>query len=80
MSLKKILLMDVVDFFKGINRLFPKPVYHTKEEKKEIERKIVSRYHEGNISLFFGRYKTTEDIENMKKRILNHDFIPKNIY
>lgn len=64
----------IYDLIHQINVMFPKPPIHTEEEKKAIEKEIVSRYAEGNISLYFGNYITEKEIEKMKAELATYRF------
>lgn len=61
-------------------RAEPKPESREERELREFEadwrlsedaqKKFVSRYAEGSVNLHFGRYKTTEDLDRDRERIL----------
>ena len=58
-----------------ILRLFRKNQSVNRDE--EIERNIryaVAKHSRGNINLQNGMYITREDLENVRKKILSHDF------
>lgn len=66
--------MKVADIIYQFNVLFPKVPKHTKEEEKAREKKLVSRYAQGNIYLHRGEYATSEEIEERKKSIAAYSF------
>ncbi len=57
--------------------LFPKPPVHSEGEEKERERKNVSRYAQGNISLQLGKYITTKEIEQRNANLSSDTFLSK---
>jgi hypothetical protein len=66
--------MGLIDLVKYINNMFPKPPVHTEEEMRNIEKEIVSRYAQGNISLHLGKYVTTKEIARRKAELANYQF------
>jgi len=63
--------MGLINIIRGINNLFPKPPVHTPEEEREMKRKIISRYSDGQTSLYFGNSKTSLE----KARLKGYDFL-----
>ncbi len=41
---------------------------------KELVRRLVALHSEGNASLYMGNYITQEDVNQMRKEVLGHDF------
>jgi len=70
--IKMKLLKDIVYQFKV---LFPKAPKHTKEEEKERERKLVSRFGWDESSLYRGKYLTSEEIEKRREALLGYSFL-----
>jgi hypothetical protein len=56
------------------NILFPKSVTFTDEDAKDLQKRIVGRYAQGNLSLHRGKYITSIDLELLKKKITSHNF------
>ena len=47
----------------------------TKFNDDELVKRIVQLKSRGNISLQFGRYLTAADIDEMRKKVLKHNFV-----
>jgi hypothetical protein len=56
--------MNIKSLVEIFNRLFPKPSEFSEEDRKTLEKEIVSRYAQGNISLHFGSYITSNEVSN----------------
>ncbi len=70
--------MKLTVLIKNINNLFPKPPVHPPNEKKYREKRIVTRYAQGNISVHLGKYITGNEIEKRKAKLSSYHFLPKN--
>lgn len=66
--------MWLKDILNQINVLFPKPVVHTGEDDKAMERFVVSMHAQGTVALHEGRYITSDEIKRRKDKIASHDF------
>ena len=69
--------LNFVVFLKNIDKMFPSPPYHNKEEERARVKKIVSRFATGDISLQQGRYLTQADIEQKKDSLSSYDFMAR---
>lgn len=66
--------MSLIDRLRQINRISPPVPRHTKDEKRDKVRGIVSRLSQGNIYLQYGKYFSKEDIEQKRTDMASYDF------
>ncbi len=56
------------------NELFPPPVEFTEKDERELLKRVLKRYAQGSISLYRGKFITTQDLSIVKSRISSHNF------
>lgn len=67
--------MNLKTFINKFNMLFPRPRTFMDEDVQMLQRRIVKRYAQGNISLHLGEYITSMDLDLLKKKIASHNFV-----
>jgi hypothetical protein len=54
--------------------LFPELPDESEESDRKIQRKLVSRYAQGSVSLHMGRFLTITDVNNLKNRVTSYNY------